>query len=52
MSNPKVFRLPVTEKWDGPMATPLPWYTRLWRRLRRRKPTWNAVIFDRARRGR
>lgn len=52
--NPTVIRFPTAARL-GHMATPLPWYRLLWRRLfghRRRHMTINSIRFDRARKGR
>lgn len=53
--NPTVIRFPTAAKLGIGMATPLPWYQLLWRKLfghKRRHLTVNRVRFDRARRGR
>ena len=49
-----IIRFPTSARLTG-MATPLPWYRLLWRRLfghRRTHITRNSLKFDRVRRGR
>jgi hypothetical protein len=51
--NPTIIRFPTSARFG--MATPLPWYRLLWRKLfghRRKHLTVNSIRFDRARRGR
>lgn len=52
--NPTIIRFPTAARLDA-MATPLPWYRLLWRKLfghRRKHMTLNSIRFERARRGR
>jgi hypothetical protein len=49
-----VIRFPTAARL-GEMATPLPWYRLLWRKLfghRRKHMTANSIRFDRVRKGR
>lgn len=50
--NPRIIRFPTSVNLLG-MATPLPWWRLVLRRLfGHRRRTWNSVKFDRVRHGR
>lgn len=52
--NPTIIRFPTAARLHG-MATPLPWYRLLWRKLfghRRKHLTVNSIKFANARKGR
>jgi hypothetical protein len=54
MSSYTIIRFPTAARL-GAMATPLPWYRRLLRKLfghKRKHMTANSIRFDRARKGR
>lgn len=53
--NPRIIRFPTSARLDLGMATPLPWWRLVLRRLfghRRRHITATSIKFDRIRRGR